>query len=258
MSASSLWLLLSALLLFGCASVPGIDAAAGRPAPPAAIHFGVDTFAFPNESRTKNRAKPDLYANYCFVMVRAVTQFHRFARFEPASPKLSAAEYEARVARVVSHSPWADPLPRDERVVIPGYASLHDLSRDEEKAVKAGLGSAFWTWVHWTNWRVVFPMPGAQQERVARETLAELAAGRPVQFLVTNFPTWELNHTVLVYDYRVADHGQIELIVYDPNDPYAPGIIEYDRAERRFVATRLFDTNPGAIRAFRMYYQPLL
>ena len=54
-----------------------------RPSRGPAIRFGVDTFAFPNESRTKNRGKPDLYANYCFVMVRAVTQFHRFARFDP-------------------------------------------------------------------------------------------------------------------------------------------------------------------------------
>ena len=77
MRAPQLLLPVSALILFGCASVPPIDAVAARPAPPAAIRFGVDTFAFPNESRSKNRGKPDLYANYCFVMVRAVTQFHR-------------------------------------------------------------------------------------------------------------------------------------------------------------------------------------
>ena len=246
------------LLLAACASIPPMEVLAARPAPPPAIRFGVDTLAFPNESRTKNQGKPDLYANYCFVMARAVTQFHRFARFDPAAPKLSPAEYQARVAQVVSHAPWDDPLPAGERVVFPGYASLHELSAAEEPAVKAGLGSPFWTWLHWTNWRVVFPMPGVQQERVARETLAELADGRPVQFLVTNFPTWELNHTVVAYDYRMRDNGQVQFAVYDPNDPYAPGVITYDRGERRFVATRLFDTTPGVIRAFRMYYQPLL
>jgi hypothetical protein len=246
-------------LLVGCASVPSMDAAVGVTAPPAAIRFGVDTFAFPNESRSKNHGKPDLFANYCFLMARAVTQFSRFARFDPAGPRLSPAEYETRVAQVVSHAPWQDPLPPDDRVVIPGYASLYALSRDEEHAVKAGLGSPVWTWFHWTNWRVVFPVPGAQQERVARETLAELQAGHPVQFLVTNFPTWELNHTVLAYDYRIGDNGGVvEFLVYDPNDPYTPGIISFDRAERRFIASRLFDTTEGAIRAFRMYYQPLL
>lgn len=256
--APALALLPLLLLLVGCASVPPIDVAITRPAPPAAVRFGTDTFAFPNESRAKNHGKPDLYANHCFQMVRAVTQFHRFARFEPAAPRVPAEEYEARVAEIVSHAPWTDPLPRDRRVVIPGYASLYEFSRDQERAVKAGLGSPVWTWLHWTNWRVVFPMPGAQQERVARETLAELAAGRPVQFLVTNFPTWELNHTVLAYDYRIGDNGAVEFTAYDPNDPDTPAIVTYDPVARRFLATRLFDTMPGEIRAFRMYYQPLL
>src|SRR5688500_12225463 len=183
-------LLLSTVILFGCASVPPIDAVAARPAPPAAIRFAVDTFAFPNESRSKNRGKPDLYANYCFVMVRAVTQFHRFARFDPAGPRLSSEQYADRVARVVSLAPWKDPLPADDRIVIPGYASLHTLSRAEEKAVKAGLGSAFWTWVHWTNWRVVFPMPGSELgQRFPRDSL--------LQFLVTNFPRREVRHEEL-------------------------------------------------------------
>jgi len=250
--------LVLALLLSGCASVAPLDVALRQPAPPALIRFGVDTFAFPNESRTKNEGKPDLYANYCFVMARAVTQFHRFARFDPTGPRLSAEAYTERVAQVTAYSPWHDPLPDDARVVIPGYASLHEFSADQEKAVKAGLPGRFWTWVHWTNWRVVFPFPGWHQERVASQTLAELQAGSLVQFLVTNFPAWELNHTVVVYDYRIGDNGTVKFLVYDPNDPYVPGVISFDRVERRFVATHLFDTTPGAIRAFRMYYWPLL
>ena len=63
---------------------------------------------------------------------------------------------------------------------------------------------------------------------------------------------------MVAYEYRIGDNGAVEFVVYDPNDPYVPGIIAYDRAEGRFVATRLFDTTPGGIRAFRMYYGPLL
>jgi hypothetical protein len=241
----------------GCASVARPDAGA-LPNPAPALAFGRDTFAFPNESLTKNRDKPDLYANYCFVMARAVTQFQRFARFAPAEPRLDAAGYAERVRQVVAHAPWRDPLPAAERVVIPGVASLHELSREQEAAVKEGLGTKFWTMVHWTNWRVVFPVPGAHQESVALETLEEIRARRPVQWLVTNLPAWELNHTVIAYDFEVAAGGDVEFRVYDPNDPYAPGIITFDRAARRFVATRLFDTEVGGIRAFRMYYGPLL
>ena len=241
----------------GCASGGRLDAA-DLPNPAPALAFGRDTFAFPNESLSKNRDKPDLYANYCFVMARGVTQFQRFARFEPAQPRLDAAGYAERVREVVARGPWREPLPPPERVVIPGYASLHELSREQEAAVKEGLGTKFWTFVHWTNWRVVFPVPGGHQEELARETLAEIQAHRPVQWLVTNLPRWELNHTVIAFDYQVAAGGDLEFRVYDPNDPYVPGIITFDRAARRFVATRLFDTEVGGIRAYRMYYGPLL
>jgi len=251
------WLLVVVLLAAGCVSAPPLRTALTVSPPEPAIRFGVDTFAFPNESRTKNRGKPDLYANWCFVMARAITQFHRFARFEPSAPRVSAAEYAERVSRITSRAPWRSPLPPDDRIVIPGYASLYEFSRDDEAAVKAGMGGRFWTWVHWTNWRIGFPMPRAEQEGVAQETLAELQAGRPVQWLVTNFPTWEMNHTVVVYDYRV-DGGRVDFIVYDPNDPTAPGLVRFDVEERRFWSTRLYDTGVGPMRAFRMYYQPLL
>jgi len=251
-------LLLAAIVLSGCASAIPLDTALRQPVPVPLIRFGVDTFAFPNESRTKNQDKPDLYANYCFVMARAIIQFHRFARFDPAAPKLSAESYTERVKEVTAFTPWHDSIPPESRIVIPGYASLYELSADQEVAVKAGLPDRFWTLVHWTNWRVVFPFTGEHQERVASETLSELHAGRLVQWLVTNFPTWELNHTVVAYDYRIGENGSVEFLVYDPNDPYLPGVISFDRSERRFEATHLFDTTEGPIRAFRMYYSPLL
>ena len=251
--------LLLVLLLMGCASAPPlIDRPASRPVAGASIRFGVDTFAFANEIRSRNPDKPDLYANYCFVMARAVTQFHRFARFDPAQPRVEPAAYAQLVSEVVARGPWEDSLPADQRVVIPGYASLHELSAAQEEAVKAGLGGRFWTMVHWSNWRVFLPWSRAQQERVASETLDELDLGHPVQLLVTNLPKVELNHTVVAFDYRLYDGRFIEFIVYDPNEPHAPGWVAYDRADRRFFASGIYDTEPGLIRAFRMYYSPFL
>jgi hypothetical protein len=251
-------LFLLAVVVSGCASVAPVGVAVRRPPPPEALHFGVDTFAFANESRSKNSGKPDLYANYCFVMARAVRQFQRFARFDPAAPRVAPEEYVARVKQVVALAPWEEARAPAERIVIPGYRSLYEFSRAQEAAVKEGLVGRFWTLVHWTNWRVVFPMPGWQQEGVAREILAEVDEGRPVQLLVTNFPTWELNHTVVAYAYRLDSAGNVEFSVYDPNDPAKPGRITFDRTARRFEANPLFDTTPGPIRAFRMYYWALL
>jgi hypothetical protein len=252
-----LWTIL-AIVTAGCASASPLETALRGPAGGTTVRFGVDTFAFANESRTKNRGKPDLYANWCFVMARAVSQFQRFARFDPEAPPLSREAYRERVRLITARPPWHEPMPLDDRIVIPGYASLYDFSRGQERAVKEGLNGRVWTWIHWTNWRVIFPMPGGQQEGVARATVAELQSGRPVQWLVTNFPTFELNHTVVAYDYRVTERRVIEFIVYDPNDPSAPGIIGFDPAERRFWSTRLYDTSVGPIKAFRMYHRPLL
>jgi hypothetical protein len=251
---STVLLLVSA----GCVRAPSLDVALRARIPGPTLRFGVDTFAFANENRVKYRGKPDLYANWCFVMARAVTQFHRFARFDPAAAPLTADEYTERVRRVTARPPWHAAPPPDERVVIPGYGSLHELSSGQERAVKAGLTGRLSSWLHWTNWRVVYPMPRAQQEAVARETLAELQAGRPVQWLITNLPTIDLNHTVVVYGYRVDHPDAIDFIVYDPNDKVAPGTIRFDVPARRFWATQLYDVEVGPIRAFRMYYSPLL
>jgi len=191
-------------------------------------------------------------------LARAVVQFQRFARFEPGAPRLAAAEYTARVQRITRRAPWRAPLPAAERVVVPGFGSLHELSREEEAAVKAGLPRRFWTLVHWTNWRMVFPYPRSQQDRVAAEIVAQLQAGRPVQLLITDFPRIRLNHSVLVFDFRVSDPDAVEFFVYDPNDPTEPGVIRYDRRMSRYRPAPLCGVNVPYFRAFRMYCSPLL
>jgi hypothetical protein len=231
-----------------------------RASPTAAVAefaFDVDTFAFPNEVRARTPDRPDLYANYCFVLARGLRQFFLFARFDPTGPRLSRDEYVERVRAVAARPPWHPAPPRAERVVIPGYANLREFSRGEEAAVKEGLGGRFWTLVHWTNWRVTFPVTRDHQAAVARETVEELAAGRLVQLLVTNWPKPELNHTIVVYAARPGPRG-VDFVVWDPNEPEASGVLTFDSGAGRFWASRLFATEPGVIRAFRMYYSWLL
>ncbi len=252
-----LFLVATLLVATGCASVVPLETATREPVSAPVFRFGEDTFAFPNEVRSLNPGREDLYANYCFVMTRGVVQFLKFARFDPSGAKLPPDAYSELVRQVASRSPWEEALSPEERVVIPGYRNLQEFSLGEEAQVKVGLGSRFWTMVHWTNWRVTFPVGGAHQERVAAEVLAELRAGQPVQLLITNWPTPELNHGVVAYGYRISD-GAVEFSVYDPNEPAHPGVISFQREPRRFWATQLFDTKPGPIRAFRMNYSPLL
>src|SRR5260370_39954001 len=190
-----------------------------RSHPGPALRFGVDSFAFRNDGRIDHRGKPALYASWCLVMARAVVQFQRFAHFEPGAPRLAAAKYTALVQRITRLAPWRAPLPVAERVVLPGFGSLHELTREAEAAVKAGFPRRLWTLLHWTNWRMIFPRPRAQQERVAAEIGAELQAAPPVQLLITAFPRIRLNHSVLVFDFLASHPDAVDFSAYDPNDP---------------------------------------
>lgn len=251
---------LVALLFTAACAAPGaghLPVADGRHVAATDFAFARDTFTFRNEIRSRHPDAQDLYANYCFVLARGLRQFFSSARFDPSAPKLTSAAYAERVRAVASRPPWRVPLPPGERIVIPGYASLREFSRAEEDAVKTGLGGPFWTWVHWTNWRVAFPVTRGQQARVAREILQELEQGRLVQLLITNLPSWELNHTVVTYAYRRAGPN-VDLTVWDPNNPDRPGVITFDATQRRFWATDVYDTTPGPIRVFRMYYSWLI
>jgi hypothetical protein len=244
-----------ALLATACASVEPAPSVIGpeRRASVPGFSFATDTFTFPNEIRARNPDREDLYANYCFVLARGMRQFFAFARFDPAGRRLSSEAYTERVREIAAHAPWEPAPPADDRVVIPGFANLREFSRAEEAAVKTGLGGRFWTLVHWTNWRVTFPVTSGHQAGVARELMDELDAGRLAQVLVTNWPKPELNHTVVAYAYRPGPQG-VEFVVWDPNDPGEPGVMTFHSGESRFRATRLYDTEPGLIRAFRVYY----
>jgi hypothetical protein len=250
---------LTLLAILAVATACAAPRAIPAPALPAAgggvpgFVAGRDTLAFANEIRARNPGVPDLYANYCFVLARAVRQFFVAARFDPAAPRLGPGDYAERVGRIRAVEPWSEPWPEAERIVIPGYASLRDFSAGQEAAVKEGLGGRFWTLVHWTNWRIAFPVTGGHQEAVAGEIVEELARGRLVQLLVTNWPIPELNHTVVAFAWQSTAQG-IDLTVWDPNDPSGAGVIGFDREARRFRASRLHDTRPGTIRVFRMYY----
>lgn len=258
-------LLAVTLTTSACASVAPAPApvAASTPDPSAAIDpvgfsFATDTFAFPNQIAAHHPGEDGIYAHYCFVLAKGVRQFFEFARFEPDAPRLDAEEYEERVRRLASLPPWGATLPPEERVVIPGYANLREFSEHEERAVKEGLGPSFWTLVHWTNWRVTFPVTRGQQQDVAEEVVEDLRSGRLSQLLVTDFPRSELNHTVVAYDYRETETG-VELTFWDPNDPSKPGTLRFDRTQRRFYADQLYATEPGRpIRVFRVYYSPFL
>jgi hypothetical protein len=256
--------LLSATVLAtaACASAPAANGGPllGLEAPVAVPTFSFerDTFAFPNMIRSRHPDdEPGLYANYCFVLARALRQFAQFVRFDPAAPRLDHAGYVERVKQVAARAAYDRAPPPAERIVIPGYANLREFSREQESAVKQGLGGRWLTMFHWTNWRVALPISDDHQERLALLIIDELRAGRLVQLLVSNFPKPELNHTVVVFE-SIPKKGAVDFVVWDPNNPDGPGIITFDQGARSFWATDVYDTDPGPIRAYQLYYSRLL
>jgi hypothetical protein len=242
------------LLAAACAGTP-------PPGPPVAARsrfdLDHDAFAFANLVRAERPGWNDDFANYCLIIARAASQFYRVARFAPDRPAASPEEYGRLVREVFTRPPWTPPLAEAERVVIPGYPDLHGFSAANEKIIKTAFGSNVLSMVHWRTWRVGFDFSPEHQERLARELLDEVDAGRPVPLMITNFPHEDLlNHSVLVYDRRPAQQGT-DFLAYDPNDPGSPLTLYYDARARAFWVGPLTYSPPGQVRAFRVYTSPL-
>lgn len=247
-----------ALFLAACAGVLRPAALPARVGADSGFDPARDAFAFPNLVRAEHPGRPALFANYCIVMARAANQFFRFARFEPEAPPRQAAEYARLAGAVVRVPPWEPPRPAARRVVIPGYPDLRTFSRAQEAAVKAAFGSNLPSLLHPRTWRVALPLGPGHQQGVAAALVTELAAGRPVPLMLTNFPDADLlNHAVLVYASRPRS-GVIEFLAYDPNDPGNPLSLHYDPGTQAFWVEPLPYSPPGRVRAFRLYTSPLL
>lgn len=242
------------LVAIGCASAPPAGSASVAP---ARFELEHDTFAFANLVRAERPGWNDDFANYCLLVARAASQFFRFARFEPDRPTASPDEYGRLVREVLSRPPWDPPAPEAERVMIPGYPDLRSFSRAQEGVIKPALGSNVLSMFHVRTWRVGVDFPPDHQERLARELVVEVDAGRPAPLMITNFPHADLlNHSVLVYAHRPAQQG-MDFLAYDPNDPGSPLTLYYDSAARAFWVGPLTYSPPGRVRAFRLYTSPL-
>jgi hypothetical protein len=133
---------LSAVVLIGVAS-----ALAGEPE----FRFDRDTFAFANQTvfeyheghaslRKPSAVKRDAYNRHCFVMCRTAMQFKKFARFDPRGAPLDDTSLIARVRAVTHQAAWSEPLPKDQRIVFPGYKDLREMSEARRELVQRNIG----------------------------------------------------------------------------------------------------------------------
>ena len=237
--------------------------------PPAApvprpFRYETDTFAFANETvwnyvngsvqsdSTRGAAHKRDYTRRCFVVTRAAVQFWKFARFEPKAAPLPRGRLADRIREVTERSVWLPPLPRAQRIVFPGYASLHEISAADPSVFQANLGLGWPVYFRAGNMPIVAPVYRETEASLNSEILRDLHLDYPTIVWLYNFPSLNINHVVVVIAGR-RDQGRYRYQVYDPNYTDGPKKLDYDVATRTFSYQPTFYFKGGAVDARAIY-----
>jgi hypothetical protein len=226
--------------------------------------FGHDTFAYTNElvweyhrdaatgeMTPSKREVPSTYTHHCFAMSRSAWQFFNCARFDSSQPLADEVTYRRLVREVVRTNPRAE-LSARHQTVIPGYSNLFAFSRAHERLLKEECGSARQSYFQRGNWRMVFPMTQAHQERLARQLMAAVR-DQPAIVHIVRFPSLSINHAMVFYDAEESEGG-MTFTAYDPNVADAPVSIVFDRGKRRFHMRANHYFGGGRVDIYQVYH----
>jgi len=231
---------------------------------PRPFRYETDTFAFANETvwnyvdgsvqaeSSRPSAKKRDYTRRCFVVTRAAVQFWKFARFDPNAAPLPADQLADRIREVTERSVWFPPLPRRQRVVFPGYASLHAISAANPGIFQANIGLGWPVYFRAGNAPIAMPLDPATEARLNDEMLHDLGMNYPTIVWLYRFPSLSINHVVVVLDsHRSAGH--VHYLVYDPNYTDGPKNLDYDVATQAFSYQPTFYFKGGAVDVRAIY-----
>jgi hypothetical protein len=210
-------------------------------------------YSYDEEGRMTGKQRIDSpdYSHRCFAQVRTVRLYFQYARFAPGLPRLDRAAYRELVQQVHDQDPRRR-SPPEQRVVIPGYASLFEFSTDHADLIKEADGGMWRSYVQRGNWRMVIPFSGGHQERTARALMSSIDRNRPPVARLVRFPRITVNHTVLPYAYQVGADSTT-FLVYDPNLPAAPAELVFDHRTRRFVFPRTDYFEGGRVDVYEIF-----
>lgn len=243
------------------------------PAAPTAreFRFDRDTLSFANwtvwnyanglrvrEPASLNRKeKTDRYTRRCFVMSRTVPQFFKFARFDPKSPPLSDEELARRLREITRQPPWHAAWPADQRIVIPGYADLRELSKARTRVLQNNIGLGWPTYARVGNMRMVLIPGRGYQEKQHTILDQSLARGEMFIAFLSDFPTLHINHSVLVFRRKSRGPGVDKYLCYDPNHPDGPRELTWLSSKREFNFQKDPEFPGGYTRVYQVYGKPL-
>jgi hypothetical protein len=243
-----------AAFLGGCACPSGAERSFDLPR---------DSFAYRNELRwsyefgdrdeveMRPTNPPPEYSLRCFPMVRAAREFFYHARFEPGLAKTNAPGYKRLVRRVIGRNSRCFSADED-RIVIPGFADLHEFSGSYPDLLKGECGSAWSSFFQRGNWRMVLPLTRRGEANTAQRISNELRNGCLPIAHVYRFPDTSLNHAILIYD-QASDGAEITFKAYDPNNPARPSKLRFDRATRTFFFERNQYFAGGVVKVYEVY-----
>jgi len=191
------------------------------------------------------------YTRRCFILVKGVLQFRKFARFEPDTPALERDEIERRIVEVCHTPPWSE---RPERVVFPGFADLRELSEVHGDLLREHMGIWLPTYLRFGNMRIMMPSLAAGRKACAEWLKARVEQGEPAAVLICSLPG--MVHAVLAYDVRQTETGDLAFTVYDPNLLDEPRQLRFLREEAVFEYEPTFYFDGGEVNVLRIYLSP--
>jgi hypothetical protein len=258
----------SFLLRIAALAVCGLYGIGARAAAPTHFDWRADTIGFSNDTvfaysidqsghmSIHRRRKPALFSHRCFVLARAVLQFHKFARFDPTQPPLTGEGYRPLLLRLCRVQVWLPERPAAGRIVFPGYRNLNEFSRAHETLMKETLGNWFPTYLRLGNWRMIGPFPRCGQANACAQIMRGLDRGKLQAVYLARFPF--MNHCVILFDYHPLDGGgRIRFDAYDPNYPNTLSWLDYYTKRRSFEFERRWFWRGGQLNLMRVYISPL-
>ena len=253
-----------ALLIFLLARVPLVAYDAPTQPAPSPFRYNTDTFAFANEtvwnyvngsiaadSKHGAQKKRD-YTRRCFVVSRAAVQFWKFARFDPRGKPVSRDELAARIRQVTARSVWLPILPRNQRIVFPGCASLRELSGANPGIFQENIGLGWPIYFRPGNAPIAMPLYRETEAQLDTEMRRDLALNYPTIVWLYRFPSLAINHVVVVIRGR-RQGSQVFYDVYDPNYTDGPKRLTYDIKTRTYSYQPTFYFKGGEVDARAVY-----
>lgn len=255
-------------LWLGCATLGFVFVTPVRGA--GNFKFDRDTLAFANSTvfdyhegkarlrRASDKEKAPRYTRRCFVMCRTVVQFQKFARFAPGERRLDDDQLANRIRQLAKHAVWQPALPKEQRVVFPGYRNVRELSHERGWVLQKNIGLGWPTYARVGNYRMVFLHSVNYQKKMHEELNAALNRGELFVAFLSDFPILHINHAVMVYQRKSSSRDGVDRYnTYDPNHPDGPRELVWLPDKQEFNFEKDEEFVGGFTRVFRVYNRPL-